>query len=95
MVTGTVSKLLDFGAIVELEDEVEGLVHASEIRVEKVESVSKVLKVGEEVTAMVINLIPEERKLGLSIRRYQEAQESGDYQEYLKVRRLLRQRSVT
>ncbi len=87
VVTGTVSKLLDFGAIVELEDEVEGLVHASEIRVEKVENVSKVLKVGEEVTAMVINLIPEERKLGLSVRRYQEAQESGDYQEYLKVQK--------
>ena len=85
VVKGKVTKILDFGAIVELEDEVEGLVHITEIRPEKVESVGKVLKVGEEVTAMVINLIPEERKLGLSIRRYQEAQESGDYAEYLKT----------
>ena len=87
VVTGTVSKLLDFGAIVELEDEVEGLVHVSEIRAEKVENITKVLKVGEEVTAMVINLIPEERKLGLSIRRHLEAQESGDYQEYLRAQK--------
>lgn len=87
VVTGSVSKLLDFGAIVELEDEVEGLVHVSEIRTEKVENITKVLKVGEEVTAMVINLIPEERKLGLSIRRHMEAQESGDYQEYLRAQK--------
>jgi small subunit ribosomal protein S1 len=87
VVTGTVSKILDFGAVVELEDEIEGLVHVSEIRTEKVESVGKVLKVGDPVTAMVINLIAEERKLGLSIRRHIEAQESGDYQEYLKAQK--------
>ncbi|MBM4398275.1 MAG: 30S ribosomal protein S1, partial [Deltaproteobacteria bacterium] len=87
IVTGTVSKILDFGAIVELEDEVEGLVHVSEIRAEKVDNINKVMKVGDSVTAMVINLIPEERKLGLSIRRQQEAEESGDYQEYLKAQR--------
>lgn len=85
IVKGKVTKILDFGAIIELEDEVEGLVHVSEIRPEKVESVGKVLKVGEEVTAMVIALIPEDRKLGLSIRRYLEAEESGDYAEYLKT----------
>ena len=84
IVTGVVSKVLDFGAIVELEDEVEGLVHVSEIRTEKVDNVAKVLKAGDPITAMVINLIPEERKLGLSMRRYNEAQESGDYQEYVR-----------
>lgn len=85
IVEGVVVKLLDFGAIVELEDEIEGLVHVSEIRVEKVENIGKVLKVGDKVTAMVIALIPEERKLGLSIRRYLEAKESGDFAEYLKA----------
>jgi small subunit ribosomal protein S1 len=84
VVTGVISKVLDFGAIVELEDEVEGLVHVSEIRTEKVDNVAKVLKAGDPITAMVINLIPEERKLGLSMRRYNEAQESGDYQEYVR-----------
>jgi len=85
IVKGTVSKLLDFGAIVELEDEVEGLVHVSELRSEKVDSAAKVLKVGDEVTAMVINLIPEDRKIGLSIRRFNEAEDSGDYQAFLKT----------
>ena len=84
VVEGVVSKVLDFGAIVELADEVEGLVHVSEIRSEKVENVGKYMKVGDKVTAMIINLIPEERKLGLSVRRYLEAEESGDYMEYLK-----------
>ncbi len=87
IVEGTVSKILDFGAIVELTDDVEGLVHVSEIRTEKVDNIAKVLKVGDVVTAMVINLIPEERKLGLSIRRYQEAVSSGDYAEYLKAQK--------
>ena len=87
VVTGIVSKVLDFGAIVELEDEVEGLVHVSEIRTEKVDNVAKVLKAGDPITALVINLIPEERKLGLSMRRYQEATESGDYQEYLRAQK--------
>jgi small subunit ribosomal protein S1 len=87
IVTGAVSKILDFGAIVELEDEVEGLVHVSEIRSEKVENVGRVLKVGDEVTAMVINLIPEERKLGLSIRRHLEAEDSGDYLEWVKAQK--------
>jgi small subunit ribosomal protein S1 len=85
VVNGKVSKILDFGAIVELEDEVEGLVHVSELRSEKVDSVNKVLKVGDDVTAMVINLIPEDRKIGLSIRRFQEAEESGDYSAFVKA----------
>lgn len=82
IVEGKVIKILDFGAIVELSDEIEGLVHISEIRTEKVDNIKKVLKEGETVKAMIINLIPEERKIGLSIRRVQEAEESGIYDEY-------------
>lgn len=85
IVDGRVTKILDFGAIVELEEDVEGLVHISEVRPERVDDISKVLKVGDHIKAMVINLIPEERKLALSIRRYMEAEASGRYEEYLKA----------
>jgi small subunit ribosomal protein S1 len=87
IVEGKVTKILDFGAIVELTEEIEGLVHISELRPEKVESVSKVLKDNDVIKAMVINLIPDERKIGLSIRRYMEAEESGAYQEFVKAQR--------
>jgi small subunit ribosomal protein S1 len=85
IVTGKVTKLLDFGAIVELEDEIEGLVHITELRPEKVENVASVVKVGDTVTAMVINLIPEERKLGLSIRKWMEAEEMKESLAYTKA----------
>ena len=83
VVEGVVTKLLEFGAIVELGEDIEGLVHISEIAPTKVDKVSSHLKVGDKVKAIVISVVPEERKIGLSIRRYKEAEASGDYKEYL------------
>jgi len=77
---GTVSKLLDFGAIVELDEFIEGFLHISEIAVEKVERIHTVLKEGETVKIKVISVIPEERKLGLSIKRVDNDDE--DYSQY-------------
>ncbi len=92
VVEGTVTKVLDFGAIVELEDDLEGLIHISELSQEKVESVGKVLKEGQKVRTKVINLIPEERKIGLSVRRLQEGEETEHYAEYVRQQK---QRSST
>ncbi len=83
VVQGVVTKVLDFGAIVEISENVEGLVHISEIAENKVDKVTKHLNVGDQVRAVVISLIPEERKIGLSIRRFKQAESSGDYKEYL------------
>jgi len=66
---GTVSKILDFGAIVELDDFIEGFLHISEIAEEKVENIHNALKEGDKTKVKVISIIPEERKLGLSIKR--------------------------
>ncbi len=66
---GTVSKLLDFGAIVELDEFIEGFLHISEIAEEKVDNIHKVLEEAQTVRVKVISIIPEERKLGLSVRR--------------------------
>jgi small subunit ribosomal protein S1 len=68
VVTGVVSKITSFGAFVELKDGIDGLVHISQISEERVEKIKDVLKVGQEVTARVIKIDREERRLGLSIK---------------------------
>jgi small subunit ribosomal protein S1 len=84
VVEGKVNKVLDFGAIVELESDVEGLVHISEISQEKIENVGRILEEGQLVRAKVISLIPDERKIGLSIKRLLEYEQTADYAEYVR-----------
>jgi len=83
VVQGVVTKVLDFGAIVEISENIEGLVHISEIAEDKVDKVTRHLNIGDAVKAVVISLIPEDRKIGLSIRRFKQAESSGDYRDYL------------
>ncbi|MEC8025789.1 MAG: 30S ribosomal protein S1 [Myxococcota bacterium] len=85
VVEGQVNKVLDFGAIVELESDVEGLVHISEISQEKIENVGRILEEGQVVRAKVISLLPEERKIGLSIKRLLEYEQTADYAEYVRT----------
>ena len=66
---GKVSKILDFGAIVELDEFIEGFLHISEIAEEKVDNIHSALQEGQDVKVKVISVIPDERKLGLSIKR--------------------------
>src|SRR5690606_1907326 len=68
VVNGTVTKLTSFGAFVELKDGIDGLVHISQISEERVEKVKDVLKAGDQVTARVIKIDRDERRLGLSIK---------------------------
>jgi small subunit ribosomal protein S1 len=68
VVKGTVSKIANFGAFVELPGDIDGLVHISQISEDRVEKVKDVLKVGQEVEARVIKIDKTERRLGLSIK---------------------------
>ena len=68
MVKGKVSKIASFGAFVELEDGVDGLVHISQISDQRVEKVGDVLKKDDEVEARVVKVDLGERRIGLSIR---------------------------
>jgi small subunit ribosomal protein S1 len=77
-----VLKVLDFGAFVELEPGVEGLVHVSEISDERVEDPRTVLKSDQEVKVQVISLDPQERKIGLSIRGAEREAEIAGAQGY-------------
>ena len=87
VIEGTVTKVLDFGAIVEIEDAIEGLIHISELTYEKISSVTEVVRENAHVRAKVISLIPEERKIGLSMKRLSEEEASEEYSEYLKAQR--------
>jgi small subunit ribosomal protein S1 len=87
VVEGKVTKVLDFGAIVEIDDAIEGLVHISELSYDKVNLVSDVANEGDKLRAKVISLIPEERKIGLSLKRLSEEEASEEYSNYLKQQR--------
>ncbi len=82
-VSGTVTNITDFGAFIELEDGVEGLVHISEITSDKEKKVEEVLKVGDTVTTKVLNINDEDRKIGLSIKAYTEEKEKMESGEYI------------
>lgn len=65
---GKVVRFSDFGAFVELETGVDGLVHISQISHQKIEKPSDVLKIGENVKVKIINVNKEEKKIALSIK---------------------------
>jgi small subunit ribosomal protein S1 len=85
VVTGVVTKTTSFGAFVELEDGLEGLLHISELAEHKVENPEEVVRPGQRVTVKVLRVDPSERKIGLSLKRvpvedqvlYQEAAEAA------------------
>ena len=68
IVKGKVSKLASFGAFIELEDGVDGLVHISQISDDRVDKVKDALEVGQEVEARVVKVDRGERRIGLSIK---------------------------
>ena len=79
-----VTKITSFGAFVELKDGIDGLVHISQISEERIDKVKDVLKPGQEVTARVIKIDREERRLGLSIKaaNYSEQQLAAETSAY-------------
>jgi len=83
VVTGKVTSVTDFGAFIELEEGIEGLVHVSEISREKVEKPSDVLKVGDTVSAVVLHIDPHERRIGLSLKGLKEKGEKAEIEKYL------------
>jgi small subunit ribosomal protein S1 len=67
-VTGTVSKIMDFGAFVKLEPGIEGLVHISELSYKRVHRVAEVVQEGQQVEAKVLSVDPENQRISLSIK---------------------------
>jgi small subunit ribosomal protein S1 len=69
-ITGTVTRLMDFGAFVELEPGIEGLIHVSEMSwLKKVRKPSDILKTGDTVDAIVLSVSPGERRISLGLKQ--------------------------
>ena len=69
LLTAEITRLTKFGAFAKLEDDLEGLIHISEISEKRIEHAKEVLKEGDKVTVRVIKIDPEAHRIGLSIRR--------------------------
>ena len=68
VVNGTVTKLTSFGAFVKLDDNIEGLIHISELADRHVNHPKEVLKEGEEISVRIIRIYPERKRIGLSLK---------------------------
>ncbi len=77
LVKGKVSKIMPFGVFVELDKDIQGLVHANELSWEPVKSADEVVKSGEDREFKVISIEPSEHRLGLSIKQLTEAPKKG------------------
>lgn len=84
LVTGKVSKITSYGAFVELKMGIDGLVHISQVSEERIEKVRDVLKVGQDVTARVVKIDRDERRIGLSIKAasYDDAQLKSEIEAF-------------
>ena len=91
VVTGKIARMTDFGAFVELEPGIDALLHVSQISREHIEKPSDVLKVGQEVSAKIVDFKPEDKKISLSIKamiepeKKDEAAEAEDNDEVVSV----------
>ena len=75
IIKGMVTKLTNFGAFVELEPNLEGLLHISELADHKIEKPQDIVKLGEEIEVKILRVDTDARKIGLSLRRVRWAAE--------------------
>ena len=68
VIKGKVARVAGYGAFIELENEIDGLVHISQVSEERIEKIKDHLNEGDEVSARVIKIDKEERRIGLSIK---------------------------
>lgn len=91
IVTGKVARMTEFGAFIELEQGIDALLHVSQISKDRVEKPADVLKLGEEITAKIVDFNTESHKISLSVRALSspsavdEDGESGDDEEIASV----------
>lgn len=81
VVTGTVARMTDFGAFVELEPGVDALLHVSQISKEHVDKPSDALKINQEITAKVVDFNEEDKKISLSVKVLEAEAETNEETE--------------
>jgi len=82
-VQGKIVHLTNFGAFVELEPGIEGLIHISQVARGRVKDIKDVLKVGDKVWAKIIKVDPQQMIIDLSIKEYIKAQERAEIEKYI------------
>lgn len=79
-----VVKLADFGVFVELESDIEGLIHISELSTKRVEKPDEVVNVGDLIKAEIISIDKDARKIGLSAKLVKLREQKADVEDYVK-----------
>jgi small subunit ribosomal protein S1/4-hydroxy-3-methylbut-2-enyl diphosphate reductase len=78
VVTGKIARMTEFGAFVELEPGIDALLHVSQISREHIDKPSDILKVGQEVTAKIVDFKPEDKKISLSMKALLEPEKAPE-----------------
>ena len=82
-ITGAITNITDFGVFVELEEGIEGLVHISEISTEKIKSPLEKISINEVITAKVLSVNSNERRIALSIKQLETDNEKNLLNDYI------------
>jgi 4-hydroxy-3-methylbut-2-enyl diphosphate reductase len=82
-VAGKVTKIVKFGAFVEIKPHVEGLVHLSELSDKRVVSAEEAVTIGQAVKAKILGIDKTAKKISLSIAKAKADEERAEYQTYL------------
>src|SRR5207253_1977636 len=86
VVHGSVTRLVPFGAFVQLDGGIEGIVPNNELTSRRISKPDEVVAVGDHVEVKIVELRPEERRMTLSIRQAMEDKEYGEYESYQRER---------
>ena len=81
VIQGRITKLVDFGAFMEVEDGIEGLIHISQLSHKHVKTPDEIVEVGEERDAKIINIDPEQKRVGLSLKELEEKPSASEKKE--------------
>lgn len=80
IIEGTVVRIAPFGAFIQIEDGVDGLVHISQLAEQRVNKVHDIVRIGERISAKVIGIKPEEKRISLSIKEAASLQNEESYE---------------
>jgi small subunit ribosomal protein S1 len=83
VITGNITNITDFGIFVKVDEEIEGLIHLSQISNEKIEDPGSLYKVGDEVKAIILEIDEEKKKVTLSIKEYLNHLEAKEITKYM------------
>ena len=84
-VLGKVVNITDFGVFVELEEGIEGLIHISELSHDKVKDPTEMVQVGQEISAEILNVDINERKIRLSVKALERTEDEAAYKQFRKA----------